>query len=77
MRAFAADQPSEARIHGLLDAAVHALTAMHQEPWRFVVIQDRAILARLSQRAKAMALRERAQHGTLRKRPRGAVRIDA
>ena len=40
----------------LLDAAVHAPTAMHQEPWKFVVIQDRALLRRLSDRAKALAI---------------------
>jgi nitroreductase len=27
-------------IHMLLDAAVHAPTAMHEEPWSFAVIQD-------------------------------------
>ena len=36
----------------LLDAAVHAPTAMHQEPWSFAVIQDRNLLDRLSASAK-------------------------
>jgi nitroreductase len=27
-------------IHMLLDAAVHAPTARHEEPWSFTVIQD-------------------------------------
>jgi nitroreductase len=32
----------------LLDAAVHAPTAMHEEAWAFVVIQDKDLLKRLS-----------------------------
>ncbi len=38
----------------LLDAAVHAPTAMHEEPWSFVVIQNQDVLNRLSDKAKAM-----------------------
>ena len=39
-------------IRALLDAAVHAPTAMHEEPWSFAVIQDRNLLNRLSESAK-------------------------
>jgi nitroreductase len=35
-------------IHKLLDAAVLAPTAMHQEPWSFVVIQNKEMLERLA-----------------------------
>lgn len=45
------DRPT---LHALLDAAVHAPTAMHEEPWSFVVIQDRDLLNRLSESAKAL-----------------------
>lgn len=45
-------------IHKLLDAAIHAPTAMHEEPWAFVVIQDREILNRLSIHAKELVRRE-------------------
>jgi nitroreductase len=38
----------------LLDAAVHAPTAVKEEPWGFVVIQDRALLRRLSDKAKEL-----------------------
>jgi nitroreductase len=38
----------------LLDAAVHAPTAVHEEPWGFVVVQDRALLKRLSDKAKEL-----------------------
>jgi nitroreductase len=39
-------------IFALLDAAVHAPTAMLEEPWSFAVIQDRNLLNRLSESAK-------------------------
>lgn len=39
-------------INALLDAAVQAPTAMHEEPWSFIVIQDRQLLDRLSESAK-------------------------
>jgi nitroreductase len=42
----------EATIRTLLDAAVHAPTAMHEEPWSFAVIQDRNLLNRLSDSVK-------------------------
>src|SRR5271157_5081741 len=42
----------QAVIRKLLDAAVHAPTAMHEEPWSFAVIQDRTLLNRLSDSAK-------------------------
>ena len=45
-------------IHTLLDAAVQAPTAMHQEPWSFAVIQDKNLLNRLSESAKAMVRSE-------------------
>jgi nitroreductase len=42
----------QAVIRTLLDAAVHAPTAMHEEPWSFAVIQDKNLLNRLSDSAK-------------------------
>lgn len=41
-------------IHALLDAAVHAPTAMHEEPWAFAVIKDKSLLNRLSDSAKEL-----------------------
>ncbi len=40
-------------IRTLLKAAVQAPTAMHLEPWAFVVVQEREALRRYSDRAKA------------------------
>jgi nitroreductase len=45
----------ESSVRELLRAAVHAPTAMHREPWAFVVIQDPALLARISARSKVAA----------------------
>jgi nitroreductase len=72
VRAYTAEEPDEPLIRRLLDAAVHAPTAMHQEPWRFVVVQDRALLGRWSEQAKEMARRESAHHGKLLKPPGAA-----
>lgn len=57
VRAYEARQPSASLVRELLDAAVHAPTAMHREPWGFAIVQDRGQLQRWSDRAKAM-LRE-------------------
>jgi nitroreductase len=56
VRAYEAVQPDEALVRALLDAAVQAPTARHLEPWGFVVVQDKALLKRYSDRAKAMLL---------------------
>ena len=45
-------------IQTLLDAAVHAPTAMHEEPWSFAVIQDKKVLDRLSESAKKLVRTE-------------------
>lgn len=41
-------------IRTLLDAAVHAPTAVHEEPWAFAVVQDKNLLNRLSDRVKEL-----------------------
>lgn len=65
VRAYTAEAPADEAIRNLLDAAVHAPTAMHLEPWAFVVVQDKALLKRLSDRAKAMLLDEIRSGGEL------------
>lgn len=62
VRAYAEPQPSDTAIRALLEAAVHAPTAMHAEPWKFIVIQDRAMLKRYSERAKSMMLADVHRH---------------
>ena len=56
VRAFAGEKPDEICIRELLEAAVRAPTAMHLEPWAFVIVQDRKLLERYSDRAKGMLL---------------------
>ncbi len=62
VRSYSAEKPSDATIQALLEAAVHAPTAMLAEQWRFVVIQDKHTLKRYSDRAKAMMLQEAEEH---------------
>jgi nitroreductase len=52
IREYAPGTLEEETVRSLLDAAVQAPTAMHMEPCAFVVVQDRAVLKRLSDRAK-------------------------
>jgi len=58
VRDFAPGTIDQAVIRALLDAAVHAPTAMHEEPWSFAVIQDKDLLNRLSSSAKEKVRRE-------------------
>jgi nitroreductase len=54
VRAYTERQPDERLIGELLACAVQAPTAMHLEPWGFAVVQDKAVLKRYSERAKAL-----------------------
>ena len=56
VRSYTAQAVPETLVRELIDAAVHAPTAMHLEPWGFVVVQDRLALKRYSDRAKALVL---------------------
>ena len=52
VRDYTSRTVDQAVIRTLLDAAVHAPTAMHEEPWSFAVNQDKTLLNRLSDSAK-------------------------
>ena len=58
VRDYLATRVDASVINKLLDAAIHAPTALHEEPRAFVVIQDKRVLNRLSDNAKALALIE-------------------
>jgi nitroreductase len=58
VRSYEKRRLDQQTIRSLLDAAVRAPTAMHAEPWRFLVIQDEKTLARYSDLAKAMKIAE-------------------
>jgi nitroreductase len=72
VRSFKGERLDEFTIRRLLDAAVQAPTAVHAEPWAFVVVQDALLLKRLSDRSKAMALEAAAEHHALLKAPGAA-----
>lgn len=54
VRAYAPEQIDRPTLLTLLAAAVRAPTAMHGEPWQFVIVQDIDRLKRLSDRAKVL-----------------------
>lgn len=68
VRSFTHGPIDRAATRTLLQAAVRAPTAMHEEPWAFAVIQDKATLKRLSDRAKEMMEAERGPHAPGRHR---------
>jgi len=69
VRAYDRRKIDDATVRGLLDAAVAAPTAMHMEPWTFVVVQDEAMLKRFSDRAKASWVAEAAKYRDLHAPP--------
>ena len=64
-RAYTPQRVDQPTVRSLLDAAVQAPTAMHEEPWAFVVIQDRALLKRYSDVAKGNWATEAAHYRQL------------
>jgi nitroreductase len=58
IRTYTDQQLDHATVQALLDAAVQAPTAMHGEPWAFVVVQDREALKRYSDLAKGSWAKE-------------------
>jgi len=65
IRAYTGERVPRETVRALLDAAVSAPTAVHLEPWAFVVVQDARILRQVSDIAKRIwqdSLDERALH---------------
>jgi len=58
VRDYTPSPPDVATINRLLAAAVRAPTAMHAEPWAFLIVQDSALLKKLSDRAKTELTRD-------------------
>ena len=54
VRAYAPNELDRNTVKTLLEAAVRAPTAMHEEPWAFVVVQNRQVLKQLSDLAKPL-----------------------
>jgi nitroreductase len=58
VRAYAPHRLDRDTVQTLLEAAVRAPTAMHEEPWAFVVLQNHALMQRLSDLAKPLFVEE-------------------
>ncbi len=56
VRSYTPEKLEKATVQELLKAAVQAPTAVHREPWAFVVIQNKDLLRQYSDRAKALLL---------------------
>jgi nitroreductase len=58
VRSYGAQPLEASTVRGLLDAAVQAPTAMLEQPWLFVVVQDRWLLKHISDCAKQLLTRD-------------------
>jgi nitroreductase len=56
VRMYEAVAVDERTIQSLIDAAIQAPSAVNEQPWSFTVVHDRALLARISDAAKAHML---------------------
>jgi nitroreductase len=56
VRAYLPTPLTPAELEALVDAAIQAPSALNQQAWAFVVIQDRALLGRYSTRIKPLVL---------------------
>ncbi len=57
VRSFTDEAVDEPTITKLIDAAIHAPSAMNQQPWSFIVIRDRHLMERISAESKRTLLR--------------------
>jgi nitroreductase len=56
VREFTNEPVSEATLRDLIDAAIQAPSAVNEQPWIFSVVRDEAVLASISNAAKAHLL---------------------
>jgi nitroreductase len=52
-RAFSQEPVTKSVLEELVDAAIHAPSARNEQPWDFVIIQNRSLLDQISEAAKA------------------------
>ena len=60
VRSYAPQPVADSALNTLLEAAVWAPTAMHREPWGFVIVKNKLILQSISELAKVL-LRQQAK----------------
>jgi len=56
VREYTEEVIDEGLIRRLIDAAVHAPSAVNQQPWTFMVVRDQSVLERISHDAKSYML---------------------
>jgi len=56
VRSYSRQSVAEQDLHRLLDSAVRAPNARNEQPWSFAIVQNRDLLQRYSDQAKALAL---------------------
>jgi nitroreductase len=56
VREYTKEAVDEKTIHRLINAAVHAPSAVNQQPWTFTVVRDQSVLDRISSGAKSHML---------------------
>ena len=56
IRSFTSEAVDKGLIELLVDAAIHAPNALDKQRWAFVILRDRALMARISGEAKTAAL---------------------
>ncbi|MGA8689688.1 MAG: nitroreductase [Methyloceanibacter sp.] len=56
VRDYTGEDVADAKLRELIDAAIHAPSAMNQQPWSFVIVKNQALLAEISGKAKAYLL---------------------
>jgi nitroreductase len=63
VREYSAQAIDEKVLRELIDAAVHAPSAVNQQPWTFTVVRDQGVLDRISREAKLhMLASQHAEH---------------
>lgn len=50
-RRYTGQSVAESAVQRLIEAAIQAPSGMNEQPWAFVVVQDKALLRRISQKA--------------------------
>ncbi len=63
VRSYSPDKVEANVLKTLLEAAVWAPTAMHKEPWGFVIVQNKEVLQNLSDLAKPLFIEELKKSG--------------
>jgi nitroreductase len=56
VRAYTPQRVEEDLVRRLINAAIHAPSAVNEQPWAFCVVQDPALLREISDRAKVLSL---------------------